>query len=63
MLSEVDARDALILCDAQTSGGLLAAVTPSEAGALCDALVRAGCEDTRRIGTVTAEAGRLTVRP
>ena len=39
---EVDEPRKTILCDAQTSGGLLAAVPADEAGPLRDALAEAG---------------------
>ncbi|MBV8153306.1 MAG: selenide, water dikinase SelD [Candidatus Eremiobacteraeota bacterium] len=48
---------AAVLCDAQTSGGLLMAVAPDRAAALLDALVTAGVEHARAIGTLFAGRG------
>ncbi|WP_040229037.1 selenide, water dikinase SelD [Bhargavaea cecembensis] len=51
-----------ILCDAVTSGGLLASVAGEDADSLLEALQNNGV-DARIIGDVTAEnAGRITVR-
>lgn len=53
----------LLLCDAQTSGGLLIAVLPERAEALLDALHAEGVEGAA-IGEVTAgPPGRLEVAP
>lgn len=54
----------LVLCDANTSGGLLMAVEPARAGAMLNALHAAGVPDAARIGEITAgPAGRLHVLP
>jgi selenide,water dikinase len=46
-----------VLCDAQTSGGLLIAVPESKAEALLDALAARSVADAAVIGSVTEEAG------
>ena len=51
----------LVLCDAQTSGGLLIAVPEERAGALLDALVRGGVNRAAIVGRITSEQG-LKVR-
>lgn len=51
----------LVLADAQTSGGLLIAVEPSAAEGLLGDLHGNGVPAARRIGTFTAEAGRIEV--
>jgi selenide, water dikinase len=52
----------LLLCDAQTSGGLLFAVPPAAAGRLVAALTARGTLAAARIGTTTEEhPGRITV--
>ena len=54
-------RDRLLLCDAQTSGGLLVALSPERAPAFVAAL--AGSRyPARRIGTITGER-RLCITP
>ena len=62
-LEGVGEREALILCDAQTSGGLLAAVAPSHADTILEALLEAGCKDTRRVGAITSGQGQLVLHP
>jgi selenide,water dikinase len=47
----------LVLCDAQTSGGLLIAVPESKAEALLDALAARSVVDAAVIGSVTQEPG------
>jgi selenide,water dikinase len=60
-LSEVDR---LVLADAQTSGGLLIAVSPTRVGQLRDELERAGTLAHAVIGEVVAgPAGTIDVRP
>ena len=54
-----------LLCDPQTSGGLLIAVPPASADRLEEALARRGIEDAGPIGSVVAAPGgaiRLRVR-
>lgn len=54
----------LLLCDAQTSGGLLIAVPPGRAEALLAALRRRGTLAAAQIGEMmSGEAGRLWVEP
>jgi len=50
--SAVDESDALLLCDAQTSGGLLAAVAPDQAATVLAALHAANCDAATQIGRV-----------
>jgi selenide,water dikinase len=45
----------LVLCDAQTSGGLLLAVAPESAESLIASLHAAGIRAARRIGEITAD--------
>jgi selenide,water dikinase len=52
----------LLLADAQTSGGLLLAVSPDRAGALIAALERAGTPAAAVVGRFTGEGGRIVVR-
>ena len=55
--------DQLLLCDAQTSGGLLIAVAADRAEALLDALGERGVPWAAEIGELKAEhAGRIAVR-
>jgi selenide,water dikinase len=58
----LDKEEQLVLADAQTSGGLLAAVSPGRAGEMLDALHRAGVKDAAMIGCIDAgEPGRISV--
>jgi selenophosphate synthase len=50
----------MLLCDAQTSGGLLVAVPPDHAGQFADAL-RSARYRPARIGTITGR-GSIRVR-
>jgi selenide,water dikinase len=50
----VSADDRLLLCDAQTSGGLLLAVAPEKERALLDALTAAGTPVAQTIGRIEA---------
>jgi selenide,water dikinase len=60
--TDVTERDQLLLCDAQTSGGLLAAVAPQEAQALLAALHRRGATAAQAIGAIASDnPGRITV--
>ncbi len=45
----------MILCDAQTSGGLLMAVAPGQADTLMDQLTKNGVMDASSIGEITLE--------
>jgi selenide, water dikinase len=62
----VDEAAQLVLCDAQTSGGLLIAVAPERADRLVDVLERAGVPCTAVIGRLeagTAGTARVLARP
>ncbi len=55
-------EEQLVLCDAQTSGGLLAAVPADRADELLDALAAGGVRHAARIGRLEAEPrGRIVV--
>jgi selenide,water dikinase len=59
---DVTKEEQLILCDAQTSGGLLAAVSPHDADAMIDSLRRRGVADAAIIGHIKpARSGRIVV--
>lgn len=61
---EISEEAQLILCDAQTSGGVLIAVAPEKADALAEALRENGALAAALIGEVTAGAeGRIRVLP
>jgi selenide,water dikinase len=51
----------LLLCDAQTSGGLLISLPRAQAPALLARLQQAGVEESRTIGSVEPGAGRIVV--
>jgi selenide,water dikinase len=51
-----------LIFDAQTSGGLLIAVSPDSAGALLEELHRRGDVEAARIGTLTEGSGKVQVR-
>jgi selenide,water dikinase len=57
----IDEPERLVLADAQTSGGLLIAVSPREADAFRDALVRIGTPVAAEIGAIV-EGDRIVVR-
>jgi selenide,water dikinase len=60
--AEIDKPSQLVVCDAQTSGGLLIAVAPDEAGRLCDELTKRGAPCAAVVGTLeSGAAGRLRV--
>jgi selenide,water dikinase len=60
--ADVSREDQLVLCDAQTSGGLLAAVDPSRAETLLRTLRTNGVSDAAVIGTIDAASpGRIVV--
>jgi selenide, water dikinase len=46
-----------VLCDAQTSGGLLMSVTPERASEVLDALIAAGVDCAHAIGSLTGRPG------
>jgi selenium donor protein len=50
--STVSIADVLLMADAQTSGGLLAAIAPDQVQAVCRDLERSGCHDIATIGVV-----------
>jgi selenide,water dikinase len=52
----------MLLCDAQTSGGLLIAVHADRVAELLDRLRTAGVVDATAIGEVVAGSGRIRVR-
>ena len=59
----VSQEERLLLCDAQTSGGLLIAASPDTADPLLAALSAAGCR-AAEIGEVTeGPAGHIAVEP
>lgn len=61
---EVDEPARLILCDPQTSGGLLMAVPPKKADALVLALIEAGVPAAAVIGEIVEDRpGRIEVLP
>jgi selenide, water dikinase len=63
-MPEVDPRIRVALVDAQTSGGLLIAVSPERADELVSALKTRGVRVTARIGTLEAgAAGTIVVEP
>ncbi len=57
----IDKTMRLLLCDAQTSGGLLIAVPEKKVRRLIDELVRAGVDSVREVGEVRAGTGRVRV--
>jgi selenide, water dikinase len=60
--NDVTKEDQLILCDAQTSGGLLAAVAPDQAEAVIASLRARGITDAIAVGKIElANAGKITV--
>jgi selenide,water dikinase len=61
--NDVTKEEQLILCDAQTSGGLLAAVAPDRAEALVSALRGRGVSEAVAIGRIeSAKPGHITVQ-
>ena len=50
--ADISKEDQLVLCDAQTSGGLLAAVAADQADAVLDALNSAGVANATIIGMI-----------
>ena len=51
-----------LLCDPQTSGGLLIAVDPAEAQSVLAQARKAGFEDAAIVGRLAAGEARVTVR-
>ena len=51
----------LVLCDAQTSGGLLIAVSEEKAERMLNALAEAGVDQAAVVGAITAGAGVAVV--
>ncbi len=52
-----------LLCDPQTSGGLLVACAPHEADSVIQILARHGCSRAAQIGTMNAGTPSITVDP
>jgi selenide,water dikinase len=59
--ADITKEDQLILCDAQTSGGLLAAVAADKADKLVSALQARGMAEAAIIGRIDANVGRINV--
>jgi selenide,water dikinase len=60
--TDIAKEEQLLLCDAQTSGGLLAAVAPDRAEELVKSLQAGGVAEAARIGQIDAgEAGKISV--
>ncbi len=60
--ADISKEEQLILCDAQTSGGLLAAVAPEQADGVIASLRARGVADAVAIGRIdSAVAGRIAV--
>jgi selenide,water dikinase len=60
--ADLTKEEQLVLCDAQTSGGLLAAVAPDRAAELLQALHANGVTDAAVVGTITeTPVGRMEV--
>jgi selenide,water dikinase len=61
--ADVTKEEQLLLCDAQTSGGLLAAVAPDRTEPLLQALRSGGAREAAAIGTIidSASPGRIEV--
>jgi selenide,water dikinase len=56
--ADINKEERLLLCDAQTSGGLLAAVAPDRAAALLSALHSRGVSDAVAIGIIESSNPR-----
>lgn len=62
--SSIGEPQRMVLCDAQTSGGLLMAVTPEKASAMIAGLEAAGTLAAARVGEITeGPVGRIAVVP
>jgi len=57
--SSVSQADALLMADAQTSGGLMAAIAPTHVDAVCRDLRDAGCSVVARIGHIHTGTTRV----
>jgi len=51
----------ILLCDPQTSGGLLVACTRDAVDSVVDTLARQGCTHTAQIGAMSERAPHVTV--
>ncbi|MFQ5533145.1 MAG: AIR synthase-related protein [Candidatus Methylomirabilales bacterium] len=60
---EITEESQLVLCDAQTSGGLLIAVPKEKSSQLVKRLQAAETLAAARIGEIVADAGRIEVIP
>jgi selenide,water dikinase len=61
--ADITKEEQLLLCDAQTSGGLLAAVAPDRAEMLLQALHSRGAIEAAVVGRIdTGEAGKIAVQ-
>src|SRR5262249_23047412 len=58
---DIAKEEELVLCDAQTSGGLLAAVAPEQAEAALMALKAAGLSWAAAVGVIEEGPGRMRV--
>ena len=58
---DVSKEDELVLCDAQTSGGLLAALPPGQAEAARSALKAAGVSQAAVVGRIEEGPSRIRV--
>ena len=57
--ADISQEEAMLLCDAQTAGGLLIAVAEEKANQLQAALTKAGCQVVAGIGHVTGKGERI----
>ena len=62
VVSNVTEEDYLLLCDAQTSGGLLMAVPPDRLAALESRMRQSGLFYAK-VGLITGESGKVTLAP
>ena len=62
VVSNVSEEDYLLLCDAQTSGGLLMAVPPDRLAALESRMRQSGLFYAK-VGHITGESGKVTLAP
>ena len=59
--ADLSKEDQLVLCDAQTSGGLLAAVAPDQAPTMIESLHARGVTEAAVIGTIVASPSQRIV--